>query len=308
MRRRIIPAAVSTTLVLAALTGCAGSGGATADCVNPLRPGVLSNGVEVDADDGAEIVGDPGILNAQLTTAVEGEDRGAAAEPGGVVIANVSIYDAVTGDELDRRENSPYLALPEAMLADAESALRSADSDTIPVQYLLATALVCAAPGDTLVLAATPEQAMTSQLSVNSVVAVIEVLETFPGRIEGRTRGLPNGFPAVATDETGRPGVVLPPQAAPAKAKVAPRIVGSGPEIAAEDAPIGNVLTVSWSGSVVKNTWDSGLVVFGSEESPSADFAFRDQLTGQRVGSQVVILDPNDGDPVVHVVDIVAVM
>lgn len=308
MRRRIVPAAVSATLVVAALTGCAGSGDSNAECVNPLRPGPLSNGVEVGSDGGVKITGDTGSLNAQLTTAVESEDRSRIAEPGAVVFADVTIYDAVSGSQLDRRENSPYLALPENLLPEAREKLQSSESDSLPVQYLLATALVCAAPGDTLVMTATADQAMRSQLSFNSVVAVVDVLQTFPGRVEGAARGLPSGFPAVATDESGRPGVVLPPQAAPAKITSAARIVGDGEKITAKDSPIGNVLTVSWKGAVVTNTWDTNLVIFGTEDQPNTDYGFRDQLDGYPIGSQVVILDPNDGDPVVHVVDIVAAM
>jgi hypothetical protein len=100
---------------------------------------------------------------------------------------------------------------------------------------------------------------------------------------------------------------VLPPQAAPSEQRVATAIVGSGAEVTADDYMIGHVLTVGWNDRKVReNTWESNLVELGSESQPAA-YAFRPALTGHTVGSRVVILDPNGGDPVVHVVDIIAV-
>jgi len=110
----------------------------------------------------------------------------------------------------------------------------------------------------------------------------------------------------VTADESGRPGIVLPPQRAPKKVRVAERITGQGEDVTAKDSVIGQVLTVSWEGNIVGNTWDQGMVGFGTEDGPNPNYAFRELLTGHPVGSQLVILDPNDGSPVVHVVDILA--
>ncbi|MFC7765351.1 hypothetical protein [Leucobacter soli] len=293
--------------MLAGLTGCAGSAGSAAACVNPLQPGPLSDGVQLGGATGITVTGPTSVLNAQRSV-LEKSDTGAdRIVPGGIVTANVDIYDAVSGQLLDQRAAAPHLALPESMVGDVTAALEGEQSDSVSIDALIATALMCATPGETLVVASTAAQSMASQLGLNAAVAVIDVLDAAGPRAEGATRGLPGGFPAVATDETGRPGIVLPPQAAPTTMQVAPRIVGTGNKVTAQSSVIGHALTVSWNGEVVANTWDSGMTAFGTEESANPSYTFRAQLTGYPAGSQVVILDPNDGDPVVHVVDILAV-
>lgn len=306
MRRRIVPVAVAATLVMAGLTGCAGSAGPSADCTNPLQPGPLSDGVTVGGDSGISVQGPSDILNAQRSVLQPGDGGGTESTPGGIVTANVTMYDAATGKVLDQRENAPHLVLPSNMLSDVKKGLASEQSDSMGVDVLLATALLCTSPGERLIVASTPTQSMASQLGTAATVVVVDVLDAAPDRAEGSLRGLPNGFPAVTTDDTGRPGIVLPPQAAPSKIKVAPRIVGTGKKVTDTNSVIGQALTVSWSGSVVANTWDSGMTGFGTEEQPNPSYTFRGQLTGYPVGSQIVILDPNKGDPQVHVVDIIS--
>lgn len=308
MRRRIVPAAVAATLVLAAMTGCTQGTTAASGCSDLLHPGVMSDGVKIGSDGSVDITSSNDILNAQRSVPVLADDRSSVTEPGGIVVADVAIYDAVTGDVLDRADAVPLPALPGNLLEDVRTALQSGDAGSMSLQHLLAASLLCTAPGDTVVLAMTAQQSMSTQLGYNPSVTVVDVLSTSPSRAEGRTRGLPAGFPAVATDETGRPGIVLPPQAAPAETRTAARIVGSGAKVTADDTVIGQALSVDWNGTIVKNTWETGVVSLGSESAPNPDYAIRDQLTGYPIGSQVVVLDAGDGNPVVRVIDILGVM
>jgi len=299
-------------LALGGLTGCStyetGDGQivhATDGCSNLLTPGALSDGVQVTGS-GIDVLGPTDVLNAQRSVIEQGDSSGYRTQQGDVVNADVTVYDATTGTVLDERAHAPHLALPESAATQLREILHSSKSDTLTLDFLIATSLVCTVPGDQLVVALTPAQSMASQLP-GTAIAVIDVRETFPQAAQGSSRALPNGFPAVATDHTGRPGVVLPPQGAPKSLQVAPRIVGHGPEVGAESAVIGHVLSVSWDGQVVSSTWDQGLVSLGSEESPNPNYSFRKSLTGLTAGSQVVILDPSDGNPMVHVVDVIAV-
>ena len=305
MRRRLVPVAAAATLVLAGLTGCAASGDAAAGCTNPLQPGPLSNSVSVDGGS-VKVTGPTDVLNAQRSVLHAGSDAGTAAQPGDVVFADVEIVDAASGKSLAKASNSPNLALPKNVLGELEKALKSEQSDSLTDQHLIATALLCAVPGDTIAVGMTAGQSMASQLGSSASVAVLTIRSVAPPRAEGRVQGLPNGFPAVTTDDTGRPGVVLPPQAAPGKIQVAVRVLGSGGKVTAEDVVIGQSLTVSWTGSVVSNAWESGITSFGTVEQPNTEFSFRKLLDGYPAGSQLVILDPADKNPVVHVVDIVA--
>lgn len=226
MRRRSVsvatPAAIAaiSAVLLAGLTGCATTGDdghaegqlASTGCTNLLQPGALSNGVRVGTS-GADVVGPTDIVNAQRTVIEHGAADGHVAEPGDIVTVDLTAYDAVTGDTLDQRTAAPHLALPESLLPDARKALRSADtSDSVTFDYLVATALICATPGDTIAVALTPAQSMASQLSMNATVAVIDVLDTFASTAQGSAQALPNGFPAVTTDETGRPGSFCHPR------------------------------------------------------------------------------------------------
>lgn len=303
--RRMVPAAaVTAALALTALTGCAQHADPREDCVTPLGPGALSDGVEIGSDGGIRVTGSSDILNAQRTVLKSG-DTNTLSVPGSVVTVDLRAYDAASGELLQELENSPYVALPADLLPDVEEMMSTSD---ISLQYLLATSLLCSAPGDTLVVAMTPQQSRASQIGANATIIVFDVLEVFSDRAEGASRGLPNGFPAIAINEAGRPGVVLPPRAAPDEVRVAPSIVGKGEDLTADQSAIGHVLTVSWDGTVRRNTWEKGMAVFGTEENPNEDFTFREYLTGYPVGSQVVILDPNDGDPLVYVVDVIAVV
>ncbi|MBO1902547.1 hypothetical protein J4H92_11375 [Leucobacter weissii] len=304
MRRRIIPAAVSAALLVTGLTACTSAESPATVCENPLQPGVLSNAVTGEPSAIGEGAND--ILNAQRSLIVEAQERSDTAAPGGIVVADVTLFDAVTGQVLDEREGAPHLALPEDLIGEASAALSSSDSNSIGADFLIAAALLCTAPGDSVAVAMTPQQAQASQLGSDAIAAVIAVRSVFRTQAEGSERALPNGFPAIAVNDAGRPGVVLPPASGPSEARVAPRVLGTGEEITAESMAIGQALTVDWSGEVVQNTWESGLVAFGTEAEANPTFPFREQLTGYPVGSQVVILDPGEGEPVVHVVDILA--
>ena len=58
-----------------------------------------------------------------------------------------------------------------------------------------------------------------------------------------------------------------------------------------------------------RNTWESLPEGFGNEEtSVQTGATFREALTGYPVGSQVVVIEPGDGQPRVSVVDILAVV
>lgn len=309
MRRRSLAVVSASAVLLTGLVGCSSSGTSADGCLNPLKPGVLSNGVELtgitDGVPSVRIAGDTGIMNAQRTVLSPGEDA-QLITGGEIVTADVTIFDSVTGETIAPTQTRFLQALPKEIQPDLVDFLAGGSADSLVYTDLIMASVVCAAPGDVLAVATTAGQSVSSQLSVDPVVMVIEVLEAHGAAADGRSRALPFGFPAVTADDTGRPGVVLPPQDAPAEVRIAPAIVGSGAAVAPEDYMIGHVLTVGWDGTERANTWDTGLAEIGSESQP-ASYDFRPLLTGQTVGSRVVIIDPNDGDPLVHIVDIVAV-
>lgn len=308
MRRRILAAASVSAVLITGLTACSGAERASDDCTTPLQPGMLSNSVELTSLEGGtpsvRITGGTDILNAQRSVLVPAESGAELIRGSEVVSANITVFDAESGAVIDPTQQRFVQALPEDVKQDFADFLASDEANTLNYVELTMASLICSAPGEVLAIGMTADQAYASQLSIQPVVIVAEVLEAGPMRAKGAARTLPWGFPAIASDDTGRPGVVLPPQAAPTEQRVAVAIEGRGSEVTADDILIGHVLTVGWDGTSRDNTWESGPVNLGDEATPS--FPFRDALTGHPVGSRVVVLDPNDGDPLVHVVDIIA--
>jgi peptidylprolyl isomerase len=235
------------------------------------------------------------VFAAQRSVISEATNRGAVVTEGAIVGANVAYIDSVTGEVL---EVSPTFGTGEGdalFLANAQSSA-------------IVAGTLCAAVGDTLAIALSADESAAMGMLDGSLVTVVEVVSANEPRAHGAHRLLPSGFPAVAINDQGQPGVVLPPQQAPSEVRSALRIEGTGDIVAADQSVIGNVLTVSWSGAELKNTWPQGPQSFGTEEQAvQAGASFRSQLTGYPVGSQVVVIEPGDGGATVSVVDILAV-
>lgn len=304
MRRQILPATAALALVLAGLTACSAAP-APAECADGLAPGALTDNVMVLGEQGGDaqikVPSDIQIMNTQRTFVTKAADRDMLATSGTLAAVNVVFLDSLTGDEIYR---SAHFGTDDA----AEFVLVTDDSG-FPA---LTEGLRCAAAGDRVIVATSPEESLPMVTTYGltpgaSFVAVIDVLEVSPLAASGSARALPSGFPAVATLETGQPGIVLPPQDAPTSTKTALRIKGHGDVVTADAMVIAQVLTVTWTGDVVRNTWDSGPVNAGTEAQVEQSGAtFRPFLTGLNVGSQLVIIEPGELGTNVSVIDILA--
>ncbi|WP_024355797.1 hypothetical protein [Leucobacter chironomi] len=306
MLRRLVPATAAAALLLAGATGCSAQASA-ADCEPTLHPGALSDGVTVEGGFGetpeVSIPEDLQVLATQRTVVEEAADRSSIVEEQSLVGVNMAFFDPASGERL---YESPGFAAADQ---SAEFLLVSEDAANP-----LSESLRCAAPGDRVVVAISPEEG--SQLAMQlggdpeaPLVGVIDVVSAGPLAAHGPVRGLPNGFPAVVTDHEGRPGIVLPPRDAPAGTTSAVRVEGDGAEVGAEDNVIAQVLTVGWDGTVQTNSWNTGLMGLGNEQQISqSGNTFREQLTGAKVGSQLVIIEnESDAEAKVVVVDIIGV-
>ncbi|MBO2989968.1 peptidylprolyl isomerase [Leucobacter tardus] len=316
MRRRTVPAVSAAVLLLAGVTGCSASGSAANDCDASFGPGAMSSSVEVTggAGEGPRVQVPEGLTAEQsqrslITDDGADGDRGDArvADDDTLVAVNLALFESGTGSEL--------LSSP-TWDADRGASFVLMDPE---MENPLAESLRCAVAGDRVVAAFNPEDSalLAGQGTIaegESIVGVIDVVTVDDLVASGKTRNLPSGFPAVVTDESGRPGVVLPPRPAPDGSRSADRIVGDGPEVEADDAVIAQVLAVGWNGTVdpQNNSWDTmagqgGPKPIGTEDDIAASGAtYRAELTGHTVGSQVVIVEGGENARVV-VVDIVSV-
>lgn len=306
MLRRLVPAAAAATLIVAGLTGCSAQQAASADCTATLAPGALSDNVKVLGTFGAvpevSIPDDIEILTTQRTTVEAAEDRSTVADEESLVGVNMAFFDSASGEQLYA---SPAFSgqgdTPEFLMVDSEA------------PNPLSEAVRCAAAGDRVVLALSPEDSaqLATQLGGtpgSSMVGVLDVASANPMSVSGAARGLPSGYPAVVTNEEGQPGIVLPPREAPAGISSASRIEGDGEKVTAESNVIAQVLSVGWDGSIRTNTWDTGLTALGSEaDIEQSGNTYRPELTGKTVGSQVIIVENQGGDAQVVVVDILGV-
>lgn len=295
MRRRVLPVtAVVAMVASAALTGCSVSN-EVEDCEALFGPGALSDSVRVLGDSADTLKIDLSLggdaLNTQRSVLTAGEQSGEVVEQGSIVAANLAFVDSSSGEVLQvspgfggGKGESLFLAEPEV--------------------GSIVAATICAQVGDTVAVALSNEESAAMGMQVPLVV-IAEIRGAYDTHAEGRVRALPAGFPAVTTDHTGQPGIVLPPQEAPSETRTAVRIEGSGEKVSADQRIVGQVLTVGWAGEENKNTWAQGPEAFGTEGEPAV--SFREQLTGHQVGSQVVVIEVGEDVPQVSVVDILAV-
>jgi hypothetical protein len=309
MLRRLVPATAAVGLLLAGLTACSAQPAASTDCEATLQPGALSNGVTVLGAFGEapEVsVPEKGLKvgTTQRTVVTEAEGRNRLANEGSLVSARISFFDSKSGKTLYESAGiSDPSQGPELLLVSKDTA------------NPLSEAVRCTAAGDRVVLGIEAEEGaqLAAQLGSDPsrpLVGVIDVLEARPTHAQGPTRGLPAGYPAVVTNDEGRPGVVLPPRDAPKGTSSASRVVGDGAKVTAENRVIAQVLRVGWDGEEQENTWTTGPVDLGNEQGISTSgFTFRGELTGKTVGSQVVIVEnTQDVEPRVVVVDILAAL
>ena len=307
MLRRIVPATAAAVLLLAGVTGCSAQQAQAADCSTVLHPGALSDGTKVLGSFGeAPKISAPkgvDILMSQRTVVETGNPEGYVAGEQSLVGVNMAFFDAASGKTLYQSAGYTDSSQPsQPLLVSAQSANPLSES------------VRCTVPGDRVVLALSPQDSaqLASQLGAApdaGVIGVIDVVSTGPTVSQGPARGLPSGFPAVVTNDEGRPGVVLPPQDAPDGTTSAVRIEGDGDDVGADDNVIAQVLAVGWDGTEQENTWNSGLKMLYTEaDMQQSGISYRAELTGKPVGSQVVIVDhDSNGKARVVVVDILGV-
>lgn len=310
MLRRIAPAVLTVAVSAAVLTGCSSADVTQVDrgdCNATLAPGALSDSVVVLGGFGTvPEVSIPKKTDVTVTqrTIIDSEGvktNAKVAGEGSIVSANFAFYDQGTGEQLFTSAGFGGAAETNEFFLVSKDGLDP-----------LTAALECAAEGERVVLAMSPQDALPLRQQIggtatSGLVAVMDVEGVSELQAGGSNRGLPNGFPAVVTDAEGNPGVVLPPRDAPAGLNSGVRIKGDGEKVGAESRLLVQMLAVGWDGSVLTNTRTSSgpQMLPGETESEAGGLNFRAELTGAPVGSQVVITEGGDNARVL-VLDILA--
>ncbi|MGO1434287.1 MAG: hypothetical protein ACTJFR_00750 [Canibacter sp.] len=296
MRRQFIPAAAAAVLLGIGLTGCGSQANEAAESCNaPLSAGVVSDNIDVGSSfgekpDSVSLPKEASFSHSEATLVnapSESEANGPRAQAGDLATIDITVIDGQTDETVyqskgyDAKTGSDFVPIPKL------------EKDT-PVS--LGTALTCATAGERYAIAFTAEDSLGFAQSFGTtpgspVVAIIDVKDVARVADGGSTHALPNGFPAVTTDNDGTPGVVLPPSEAPTEPRVAERMSGTGDKIEAENSVVVQVLQVNWDGTMPSgNSWEAGPQLLAPEGDQAP--AWRTELTGLKTGSLAVVLEP----------------
>ncbi|WP_144796075.1 FKBP-type peptidyl-prolyl cis-trans isomerase [Microbacterium paludicola] len=167
-------------------------------------------------------------------------------------------------------------------------------AQTVPV---FGEALKCATEGSRVMILVSPEDFGAQNLSGfgldadEPVVALFDVVDVFPTKAEGALQfNDAAGMPTVVRAPDGRPGIIVPDKAAPTELEVQTLIKGDGATVSEDDTVLVNYTGVTWADrTVFDSSWDRGAATF---DMSNLIPGFTQGLTGQTVGSQVLIVVP----------------
>ena len=280
-----------------------------------------------EASESVEVAGELGVKpdvtidaplefsETQRTIVIEGD--GEPTEAGNAVQAELTLFDATSGDELITTEH------------DGSQSVAVTLDETWPAGFV--KALSCANVGSRVVTTITPEDGYGSagnpQLGVAAdaslvlVADVVSIPEPPLARADGEAQELPAGFPAVGVElaEDGAPTVTVPDEEPPADLQIGVLQKGEGAEVAEGDNVTVHYTGVNWeTGEVFDSSWANGTpATFNTAQVVPG---FSAALIGQTVGSQIVAVLPPDqaygeevteevplsGQTLVFVIDILA--
>lgn len=288
--RKTSAALATLSLALVALTGCAAApafGGATCDraAATSEIDDVATVTGEVGTTPDVELFTPIGAKKSSFSDVVVG-DGAALTSPSQSAVIEFALYSGKTGE-------------PVAGTAfdEDKAQLVSIDywSQRVPA---FGKALECATEGSRVLSVISPKDFGAQNLSGFSldedepVVAVFDVVKVFPGKADGAPQyNDARGMPTVVRAADGRPGIIVPDSAAPKDLVVQTLIKGDGPKIAKDDTALVNYTGVTWADKkVFDSSWERGAAV--PFDLASLIPGFTQGLTGQTVGSQVLIVIP----------------
>ncbi|GGF32577.1 FKBP-type peptidyl-prolyl cis-trans isomerase [Subtercola lobariae] len=281
--RKFVALTVAAGL-LVALAGCSSSSDSAAGCTPQATAGPASNLVTATGDFGTaptvSFYTPLDVTGPQVTTLIKG--TGATVGEGDYILGEYTFVDGATGQV---QQKSSYNGSDSAGFVVGKL-------DALPA---LDAGVRCATVGSRLAITMPPVAASDSSAgSADSVVAVFDVIGSFPARADGATQPAQAGFPSVALGPDGRPGITIPSGAVPTDLKTAVLKKGNGAVVAEGDHVVVKYTAVVWADkSVAKTTWDDGVpVVATASATQPLSTTVVPALVGQTVGSQYITVVP----------------
>ncbi|MEZ0446540.1 FKBP-type peptidyl-prolyl cis-trans isomerase [Cellulomonas sp. ICMP 17802] len=282
-RRGLAAAALALTLGLS-LAACSGDAGADPSA----SPSASSTSAASAADTAAlakvTVEGDAGakptvtlpstpFTVTSLVARVVDEGTGAEITEG----QTVSVHELAVSGTDGSAIGDTYSGTPESIVADDQLAPPLHD---VLVGQKVGVRILIAAPGDS---------------GTNVYFAeVVDAKDTppVPARAEGEAVTPPAGLPTVTLDADGKPSITPLTTAAPTTLVSQTLIKGAGAPVTADQTLTVNYTGWLWDGTQFDSSWDTG---------DHATFAlsgvipgWTQGLTGQTVGSQVLLIIPPD--------------
>lgn len=313
-RRGLAAAALTLSLGLA-LTACAGGSGddpsptsSSTSTANPADAAALAK-VEVEGELGSKptitLPETPFEVSA-LTVRVVDEGDGDVIEEGQTLSIETTAVSGADGSEL----GDTYSTAPEKIVADENLLPELHDA---LVGQKVGVRILFAIPGAT---GADATAAPVTNVVVGEVVEAKDTPKPLDGP-EGEAVTPPAGLPTVTLDADGKPSITPIADPAPTELVVQPLIKGTGAEVTADQTLTVNYTGWLWDGTQFDSSWDSGEPVQFALSGVIPGWT--QGLTGQTVGSQVLLVIPPDlgygdqasesipaGSTLIFVVDILA--
>ncbi len=245
------------------------------------------------------------------------------------VVSGASARLVADGDG-ETLTDGQIVSLDYVMFQGEDGSVAFSTYDTVPEAVQLDSQLLFPELYDILVRArvgaqiiyGTPDNAAEPVRGVaRSIVMAVTVVgvSTVLDRAEGEAVEPPAGLPPVTLAENGAPSIVLPVTEKPAGLVVQPLIIGEGAVVAEGVALSVHYSGWLWDGTLFDSSWDRGEpATFGFARGSLID-GWVDGLSGQTVGSQVLLIIPPElgygdadqgtippGSTLVFVVDILA--
>nr|WP_217498692.1 FKBP-type peptidyl-prolyl cis-trans isomerase [Leifsonia sp. C5G2] len=287
-------------MVAVALTGC--STDPNTDCGTALPSGKASQLVEATGKIGSKpkITIPTPLDTTKSERSILTEGTGEQVHKGQVVEIQYTILDGKTGQVQQTSYGS---------------------GDTYPLALgsgnaALSKGLQCAPVGSRVAVVISPKDAGGTGAS-SSGVLVVDILKAYLSKADGAVRPSVSGFPTVVLAPTGQPGITIPSSGgAPKKLRTEELKAGDGATVKKDSIAILQYTAVGWENkNVVFSSWQSGspdIVSIGTGQSQlnqALPQSVLGQLVGKKVGSQVVVEAPAEGQvpAAAWVVDILGV-
>jgi hypothetical protein len=300
--RKTSAALASLSLAVLALTGCTAAptfDGAA--CDRAASTSGIDDAVTVSGDVGVapevELFAPLHVETTSYTDVVTGEGT-PLTSPQQLTVLDIALYDGTSGDQIVQTEFDGDM-----------SRLSNIASWTQQIPGI-GEVLECATPGTRMVAAIAPDDFGAEALGGfqldedTTVVAVIDVLDTYLARATGATQfNNARNLPTVVRAADGRPGIIVPDDAAPTEQVEQVLIKGEGEKIEKDDIAWVNYTAVGWDSKTVNGTsWDANPVSNLAETAPTVAEA----LVGATIGSQLLVVVPatEGGEATAYVVDI----